>query len=72
MIGGGNTNAVQEVHYLQFLTRYRVAFDAGSELSVAGWETAVWSRLMDALLQGRASGRVAGYKFMNRCLIMRH
>lgn len=40
-----------DVHYLKFLTRYRVAFETGSELSIAGWETAVWTRLMETLLR---------------------
>jgi protein phosphatase len=40
-----------EVHYLKFLTRYRVAFQTSSELSVAGWEAAVWTRLMETLLR---------------------
>jgi len=40
-----------DVHYVKFLTRYRVAFDASYGVSTAGWERAVWSKLMETLLQ---------------------
>jgi len=39
------------VHYLKFLMRYRVAFEANYGISAAGWEKAVWSKLMDTLLR---------------------
>jgi len=38
------------VHYVKFLTRYRVAFEANYGLSASGWERAVWSRIMEMLL----------------------
>jgi len=40
-----------EVHYLKFLTRYRVAYNAGDETDVSGWEAAIWSRIMEMLLR---------------------
>jgi len=39
------------VHYVKFLTRFRAAFDASFGISAAGWEKAVWSKLMETLLR---------------------
>jgi len=40
-----------DVHYVKFLTRYRVAFDASYGVSTMGWEQSVWSKLMETLLK---------------------
>lgn len=40
-----------DVHYVKFLARYRAAFDAKYGLATAGWERAVWSKLMETLLR---------------------
>uniref|UniRef100_A0A6T1AN62 Serine/threonine-protein phosphatase n=1 Tax=Alexandrium monilatum TaxID=311494 RepID=A0A6T1AN62_9DINO len=47
----GATDGNGEVHYVQFLSRYRVAFEASFGISAQGWERAVWSKLMDTLLR---------------------
>eukprot|EP00927_Polykrikos_kofoidii_P002951 TRINITY_DN11173_c0_g1_i1.p1 TRINITY_DN11173_c0_g1~~TRINITY_DN11173_c0_g1_i1.p1 ORF type:complete len:965 (-),score=169.71 TRINITY_DN11173_c0_g1_i1:54-2948(-) len=39
------------VHYVRFLSRYRVAFEADYGISTGGWESAVWSKLMETLLR---------------------
>lgn len=40
-----------DVHYVKFLTRYRAGFDASYGISTAGWQRAVWSKLMEAMLR---------------------
>lgn len=40
-----------QVHYIKFLTRYRVAFDAKYGACAGGWERAVWTKLMETLLR---------------------
>eukprot|EP00929_Paragymnodinium_shiwhaense_P030814 TRINITY_DN17391_c0_g1_i1.p1 TRINITY_DN17391_c0_g1~~TRINITY_DN17391_c0_g1_i1.p1 ORF type:complete len:946 (+),score=228.68 TRINITY_DN17391_c0_g1_i1:132-2969(+) len=39
------------VHYVKFLTRYRVAFTLSYGIAAAGWERAVWSKIMETLLR---------------------
>jgi len=39
------------VHYVNFLTRFRVAFTASYGISAAGWQRAAWCQLMDMLLK---------------------
>lgn len=47
----GVLDASHEVHYLKFLTRYRVVFESTLGLTAAGWERAVWSKLMETMLK---------------------
>lgn len=55
----GVVNSNGEVHYIKFLTRYRIAFDATYGTFVAGWERAVWSKIMETLLHSDLSLREA-------------
>lgn len=55
----GVVNANGDVNYVQFLTRYRIAFEASYGMSVAGWERSVWSKIMETLLRADLSLREA-------------
>jgi len=46
----GVVDADDTVHYVKFLTRYRVAYEATYGISPSGWEGAVWSKIMETLL----------------------
>jgi hypothetical protein len=45
------TDDEKEVHYIKFLTKYRVAFEADYGLLAAGWEQAVCGKIMETLLK---------------------
>lgn len=55
----GVVNESGEVHYVKFLTRYRIAFDSSDGMSLAGWERTVWSKIMETLLHSDLSLREA-------------